>query len=215
MSPDKEKKKLAVLASENGTNLQAILDACQSGKIGAQVVVVVSNKKYATALTRAREAGVEALVYDPKEFSTRTLWCSKMAKALKERNVDLVCLAGFMLRLEPCMVRAFPKKIINIHPALLPKYGGKGMYGQFVHRAVLEAGEEESGCTIHLVDEIYDHGAIVAQATVKVEKSDTPDSLAEKIHPVEHQLYVSVLKDICSGKLSLNQFKSQEPGKGN
>jgi phosphoribosylglycinamide formyltransferase-1 len=115
-----------------------------------------------------------------------------------------------MMKLEPCMIRAFPNRIINIHPALLPKYGGKGMYGRHVHAAVVAAQEKESGCTIHLVDEIYDHGAIIAQAKVPVNADDTPETLAEKIHKEEHALYVSVVKDICSGKIDLDTFKGAE-----
>jgi len=198
-----DKKRIAVLASGNGTNLQALMDACREGRIFGEVVAVVSNKKYAYALTRAREAGIETLVFDPSDYKSRTLWCSKIASALKERNVDLVCLAGFMVKLEASMMRAFPRRILNIHPALLPKYGGKGMFGKHVHEAVIAAGEKESGCTVHLVDELFDHGPILAQAKVPVEPSDTPDTLAARIHPQEHQLYVSVVADFCSGKLNL------------
>jgi phosphoribosylglycinamide formyltransferase-1 len=202
--------KLAVFASGNGTNLQALIDECKAGNVNAEISAVVSNKKYAGAISRAREAKIETLVFDPADYKSRTLWCSKMAKALNERNIDLVCLAGFMMKLEPCMVRSFPNRIINIHPALLPKYGGKGMYGRRVHEAVIAAAEKESGCTIHVVDEIYDHGAIVAQAKVPVTPDDTPDTLAEKIHTEEHKLYVGVVKDICSGKIDLDSFKGAE-----
>lgn len=202
--------RLAVFASGNGTNLQALIDAIRAGELNAEIAAVVSNKKYAGALSRAREAKIETLFFEPEDFSSRTLWCSKIAKALNERNIDLVCLAGFMMKLEPCMIRAFPSRIINIHPALLPKYGGKGMYGHHVHEAVIAAGEKESGCTIHLVDEIYDHGAVISQAKVVVAPNDTPDTLAEKIHAQEHRLYVSVVKDICSGKINLDAYKGAE-----
>ncbi len=198
------KKRIAVLASGNGTNFQALLDACKRGDINGEMTVLVSNQKYALALTRAREAGVEALVFESSKFKTRTLMYSKVATALTERNIDLVCLAGYMMKIEPSMVRAFPNRILNIHPALLPKYGGKGMYGRFVHQAVLEAQEKESGCTVHLVNDVYDDGPIIARAKVSVSADDTPETLAQKIHIEEHKLYVSVVKDVCSGKINLD-----------
>ncbi len=198
------KKRIAVLASGNGSNFQALLDACQRGDINGEIAVLVSNQKYAYALTRAREAHVEAILFEAAKFKTRTLMCSKITQALKERSIDLICLAGYMLKVEPCLVRSYPNRIINIHPALLPKYGGKGMYGRHVHEAVIAAQETESGCTVHLVNEIYDEGPIIAQAKVPVSSADTPETLAEKIHEQEHKLYVSVVKDICSGKLDLD-----------
>jgi phosphoribosylglycinamide formyltransferase-1 len=107
------------------------------------------------------------------------------------------------------MIRSFPNRIINLHPALLPKFGGKGMYGRRVHEAVIAAAEKESGCTIHAVDEIYDHGAIIAQTKSPIAPDDTPDTLAEKIHHEEHKLYVSVVRDICSGKINLDSIKTE------
>lgn len=194
--------------------MQALLDACKAGKINAEIVAVVSNKKYAYALTRARQENIETLLFEPEKFQSRTVWCSKIAKALKERNVDLICLAGFMLKIEACLIRSFPNRIINIHPALLPKYGGKGLYGRHVHEAVLQAQEKESGCTIHLVDEIYDHGTIIAQAKVAVEPGDTPETLAQKIHVKEHELYVAVVRDVCSGKINLDSLGSSSRNDG-
>lgn len=199
------KKRIAVLASGNGTNFQALIDATKAGEIDGEIVTLVTNRRHAFAISRAREAGIDVVVMEPEKFKTRTLYCSKMAKALHERDVDLVCLAGYMMKLEPCMVRSFPNRILNIHPALLPKYGGKGMYGRFVHEAVIRDNEKESGCTVHLVNEVYDEGPIIAQAKVKVEPTDTPDSLAEKIHPVEHKLYVQVVRDVCAGKIDLDK----------
>jgi phosphoribosylglycinamide formyltransferase 1 len=198
------KKKIAVFASGNGTNLQALIDHCASGDIQGEIVAVVSNKKHAYAITRAKLAHIEPLVFEPENFQSRTVMCAKTAKALKERSVDLICLAGYMLKLEPCLIRTFPNRIINIHPALLPKYGGQGMFGHHVHEAVIKAKETESGCTVHVVDEIYDHGPVLAQARVSIEPTDTPETLAQKIHAEEHKVYVSVLRDICSGKINLD-----------
>jgi len=204
MSDQKEKLKIAVLASGQGTNLQALIDNCANGTINGEIKAVVSNKKYAYALTRARTAHIEALVFDPKKHATRTVWCSKIAKTLKDRGIQFICLAGFMVKIEPCLIRSYPNHIINIHPALLPKYGGKGMYGRFVHEAVLKNKENESGCTVHLVDEVFDHGRILAQTKVTISSDETPATLAEKIHAKEHILYVQVLKDVCAGKINLD-----------
>jgi phosphoribosylglycinamide formyltransferase-1 len=210
MSNQKDSWRLAVLASGDGTNLQALMDHCKTGDINGEIVAVVSNLKYAFSLKRAREAGIETLLFEPQKFPSRTVMCAKMAKALKDREVNLICLAGYMLKLEACMIRAFPNRIINIHPALLPKFGGKGMYGRHVHEAVIEAQEKESGCTIHVANEFFDQGPIIAQARVPVDSSDTPETLAEKIHPEEHKLYVSVVKDICSGKINLDKYASAQ-----
>jgi len=201
-----QKTKIAVMASGNGTNLQALIDHCKTGDIPAEIAFVVSNKKYANALELAKKENIRSAVFEPEKFSTRTLMCSKMAKTFKENNIDLVCLAGYMLRIEPCLVRSFSHRILNIHPALLPKFGGKGMYGRRVHEAVIRSGEKESGCTVHLVDEIYDHGAVVAQAKVKVDSNDTADSLAQKIHAKEHQLYPAVVKKVCEGTINLDKI---------
>ena len=201
------KTRIAVLASGNGTNFQALADACGAGDIDGEIAVLVTNKRHAYAITRARQAGIEVVVMEPEKFKSRTVYCAKMAKALQERNVDLVCLAGYLLKLEPCMVRSFPNHILNIHPALLPKYGGKGMYGRHVHEAVIKNADPESGCTVHLVNEVFDDGPIIAQARVPVDPADTPETLAEKIHPVEHRLYVQVVRDVCAGKINLDTFK--------
>lgn len=204
--PSGSKWRIAVMASGNGTNFQALSDACRAGEINGEVAVLVSNQKYAFALSRAREAGIETVLFEAAKFKTRALMCSKISRALKERDIDLICLAGYMLKVEPCLIRTFPNRILNIHPALLPKFGGKGLYGRRVHEAVIAAQEKESGCTVHLVNEIYDEGPVIAQAKVLVDPADTPDTLAEKIHSLEHKLYVSVVKDVCFGKIDLDKF---------
>lgn len=214
MSATPGKKRIGVLASGSGTNFQALADACKAGEINGEIAVLLTNNRHAYAVTRARAMGIEPVFMDPEKFNSRTVFCAKMAKALNERNVELVCLAGYMMKLEACMVRSFPNRILNIHPALLPKFGGKGMYGRFVHEAVLKAQEKESGCTVHLVNEIYDAGAIVAQARVAVEPNDTPETLAEKIHPEEHKLYVSVVKKVCAGNLNLDELAQASAAKG-
>ncbi len=204
LQPPTNKCRIAVFVSGNGTNLQALVDHCKSGDIKGEIAAVVSNVKYAFALTRARNENIETLIFEPDQKSSRTELGFKIAKALKERNIDLICLAGYMMKIEPSLIRAFPNRIINIHPALLPKYGGKGMFGHHVHEAVITAKEKESGCTVHLVDEQFDHGPILGQAKVLVSPDETPESLAEKIYPKEHDLYVSIVKKICSGALNLD-----------
>jgi len=198
--------RLAVLVSGNGTTLQAIIDAIHKKEMpGVEITVVVSSKPDAPALERAQKAGIETVVMNPKDFPMRLLWCSAMTKELKKRQVDLVCLAGFLQKLEPCMVRSFPGKIINTHPALLPKFGGHGMWGKHVHEAVLKAGEKESGCTVHVVDEEYDHGASLAQVRVPVLPDDTPETLGRRVQAEERKLYPKVIKMIVEGKLKMTE----------
>ncbi|MDI6641865.1 MAG: phosphoribosylglycinamide formyltransferase, partial [Elusimicrobiota bacterium] len=143
--------KIGVLVSGSGTNLQAIIDACQSGYLPAKVVVVISNRKDAYALERAKRHNIEALFIDRKLYQNEISYSAKLVEELKMRQVDLVCLAGFLLKLGPNFIEQFRNRILNIHPALLPKFGGKGMYGHHVHEAVLKSGEKVSGCTVHFV----------------------------------------------------------------
>ena len=190
MTERRSKIRLAVLASGGGSNLQAILDACKTPQLArAEVAVVVSNKPEASALERARKAGVEALPMDPHDFSDRMVFYGKLAQELKTRKVDLILLAGYMLKLEPNIIKIFKERILNIHPALLPKFGGHGMYGHFVHEAVMKAGEKESGATVHVVDEEFDHGPVLLQRKVPVLPGDTAHALAERVLALEHKLY--------------------------
>jgi formyltetrahydrofolate-dependent phosphoribosylglycinamide formyltransferase len=179
--------RVAVLASGSGSNLQALLDSLRSPE-GARVILVVSDKSSAGALDRARAAGVPTHVLsDPSDAAA-------MLGVLREAETDLVVLAGY-LRLVPAeVVRAFRDMMINLHPALLPSFGGKGMYGSRVHQAVLDSGATVTGVTVHIVSEEYDKGPIVAQWPVPVAAGDTPESLAARIHPVEHRLLPAVVE---------------------
>ena len=165
--------RLGVLASHGGTNLQAIMDACRDGTLDAEVRVVISNNSRSFALERARRANIPTVhlsaVTNPGDGDLDRA----ITDTLKRHDVSLVILAGYMKKLEPRTLGAYRNRILNIHPALLPKYGGHGMYGERVHSAVLAASELESGATVHIVDERYDHGPIVAQDTVSVLPSDT------------------------------------------
>ena len=156
------KVRIGVLVSGSGTNLQAIIDAVKSGYIQqSEIVVVISSKADAFALERGYRAGIESFFVDPKNYATADDYSRCLAECLTDRRVDLVCLAGFMRKIEKPFLDAFKGRIMNIHPALLPKFGGKGMYGHLVHEAVIKAGEKESGPTVHFVDEQYDHGPII------------------------------------------------------
>lgn len=180
--------RLAVFVSGGGTNLQALIDACRSRAIDAEIAAVVSNNSKAYGLERARKAGIPAFHISKVRYSAADQYLSAIRQVLRDGEVGLIVLAGYMKLLPPEVVRAYYGRIINIHPALLPKYGGKGMYGMNVHQAVLAAGEKFSGATVHIVDERYDQGPILIQRRVPVEKGDTPDTLAARVLQVEHQI---------------------------
>ncbi len=195
--------RIGVLASHEGTTLQAILDACAADAIAARVVVVVSNNGGAGALRRAREAGAEAVHLSGKTHPEPDALDAAIIQALAAREVDVVMLAGYMKKLGPALLERYRGRILNTHPALLPKFGGHGMYGMHVHEAVLRAGETESGPSVHLVDVEYDTGRVLAQAQVPVEPSDTPDTLAARVQERERRLVVAVLGQIANGEFTL------------
>lgn len=191
--------RVGVLASGYGSNLQALLDA---GAAGApyEVAVVIANVADAPALDRARRAGVPAQFVDHRGRPRRDFEAD-LVRLLREARVDLICLAGFMRILSPWLIAQFPERILNIHPALLPAFGGPGMHGLHVHQAVLAAGATQSGCTIHLVNETVDGGPIVAQVTVPVLAGDTPAALAARVTEAEHRLYPAVVRAVAEGRL--------------
>jgi phosphoribosylglycinamide formyltransferase-1 len=195
--------KVGILASGNGTNLQAILDESEAGRIPAQVVVVISNEPKAFALERARRHGVNAVIVNHREFGTREGFEKKLIEELDSRGVDLVCLAGFMRILTPFFVRHYSERMLNIHPALLPLFGGKGFYGEKVHQAALASGMKFSGCTVHFVTEETDGGPILIQAVVPIQDDDTPETLAARIHEKEHEIYPQAVRLFAEGGLVL------------
>lgn len=197
------KLKLAVFASHEGSNMQSIIDASKSGKLSAEVVCIISNNSDSGALKRAAKEGIAGYHISSKNFPDENLFTNELIKILKQHKVDLIILAGYMKIIPQKLIIEFKNRILNIHPALLPKFGGKGMYGMNVHRAVIEAGERESGPTVHLVDEIYDNGKILFQRKVKIEENDTPDSLAAKVLVEEHKIYPEVIQLIAEGKIIL------------
>lgn len=196
--------RIAVFASGSGTNLQALIDACQSRRIAGEIVLVHSNKIDAGALERAKKAGIPTLARSPKDFPSMADFNAFLAAECRKAKVDLICLAGYLLKLEAPMLDAFPNKIINIHPSLLPAFGGKGMYGERVHAAVLESGAKFSGCSIHLVDAVYDHGPILAQSSVPVLPTDTLQTLVERVLVQEHWLYPEVVRLFAEGRVEID-----------
>jgi phosphoribosylglycinamide formyltransferase-1 len=186
--------RLAVLASGGGSNLQAIIDATERGEIDARVILVISNNSDCGALARAGKHDIEALHLSGRQFPGQAEFDAGLLEALAEHEVDLVILAGYMKLLSPTVVKAYRNRILNIHPALLPCFGGREMYGMRVHQAVIESGAKFSGVTVHVVDEKYDHGPIVAQRVVPVLQDDTAESLAERVLIQEHKIYPQVIQ---------------------
>jgi len=184
-------KRIAIFASGTGSNAQKILAHFQSSN-KIEVALIVSNKTNAGVLNFAKEYSVTTLIIDREKF----LKGDGYVPELQAAKIDWIILAGFLWKIPLTLISQWEKRIINIHPALLPKYGGKGMYGEAVHRAVLEANEKESGITIHYVDEQYDHGATIFQATCSVLSTDLVENLAEKIHALEHLHYPVVIEKV-------------------
>jgi phosphoribosylglycinamide formyltransferase-1 len=192
---------LAFLASNNGSSLRAIVAAIRAGELAARPRLVVSNRRAAPALDFARTEGVDALfiptVPDPDIADAR------LVEALQASGADLVILSGYLRKLGPRTLTAFQGRILNIHPALLPDFGGQGMYGRRVHEAVLASGATTSGATVHLVDEAYDHGPVIAQQRLPVRPGETAESLESRVMAAEPKLFVETLQRIADGSLTL------------
>ncbi len=190
--------RVAILVSGGGSNLQAILDAQKSGRLpGIEVALVLSSQADAHALVRARNSKIDTAVVERKAFPSEDAAQVAVLEKLEQARIDVVCLAGYMRKLGTGIVRRYKGRILNIHPALLPKFGGPGMYGHYVHEAVLAAHEKESGCSVHVVDEEYDHGPVLAQAKVPVLPNDTAETLAARVLEQEHALYPKILREFC------------------
>jgi len=199
------KLKVGVLASGGGTNLQAIIDNCRTGRIEAEVAVVISDVQ-CPALERARESGIPEHWlnrHDRQRFPTRESFDRAVLERLEQHEAELVCLAGYLRIMAAELVEAYSGRMMNTHPALLPAFGGKGMWGQHVHEAVLEYGCKVSGCTIHFVSLETDAGPIVLQRAVPVEEDDTPETLAARILPHEHELYSEAIQLFAEGRLEI------------
>jgi len=189
---------IAIFASGSGSNAENIADYFMESD-DIKVSLIISNKRDAYVHVRAEKLGIPSCTFSKAEFEEGT----PLLKVLREHNIGFIVLAGFLLKVSQPLLNAYPGKIINIHPALLPKYGGKGMYGDTVHRAVVDAGERESGITIHYVNEHYDEGSIIFQATCEVQAVDTPGDVARKVHELEYahfpRVIASLIKKIAEG----------------
>ena len=190
---------IAVVGSGRGSNFQAILTAMQQGNVpGARICLVVSNNSGAGILEIARANALPAVHLSQTQFPDEQAFAAGMLNLLHEHGADFIVLAGYMKRVPREVVRAFRDRMVNIHPALLPKHGGKGMYGPHVHEAVIAARERLSGATVHYVDEEYDHGRIVLQRSVPVFAEDTPETLAARVLEVEHTLYPDAIRQLAA-----------------
>ena len=185
------KHSIAIFASGAGTNAKKIIEHFTNSK-SISVALIICNKPDAGVLQIATENHIPALLLEKEQFFRGNGY----AEELKKAGITLIVLAGFLWKVPDTLINAYPGKIINIHPALLPKYGGKGMYGNHVHEAVINAGEKESGITIHFVDKLYDHGKHIFQAKCPVLSGDTPEKLAQRIHQLEHAHYASVIENL-------------------
>lgn len=198
---------LAFLASHNGTNMRAIVAACKTGVLRAmQPILLISNNGDSQAIAWAKQNKIEARHISAKTEGSEAAADDTIAAVMSMAGIDLVVLAGYMRKLGPETLKVFHRRILNVHPALLPKFGGAGMYGAHVHNAVLKSGDTETGCTIHVVDDEYDHGPVVAQAKVAVAPGDTAETLAARVQAREQTLYVETLKRIFSGEIDLDRL---------
>lgn len=196
--------RLAVFASGRGSNLEALFTAIDEGRLTAEIVLVMSNNPDAGALTLARERGVRACHLSENDFTTPEAFDTRLLEILGESGGELIALAGYLKKIRPPILRAFKHRMVNIHPALLPAFGGKGMYGKRVHEAVLEYGCKVSGVTVHLVDEEYDTGPPILQRCVPVEEGDTPESLAARVLEVEHRIYAEAVQLFAEDRIEVD-----------
>lgn len=194
-------KRIIIFASGSGTNTQNIIEYFQQNKI-VKVVLVLSNKEDAKVLERANTLNIPFLSFTKADLCTS----NKVLDVLKKEMPDLIVLAGFLLKFPENILQVYPNKVINIHPALLPKYGGKGMYGSFVHESVLANNEAETGITIHYVNENYDEGAIIFQKSVFLTEGDTPETVASKVHKLEYKYFPKIIERVLFSDIPLSMM---------
>ena len=194
-------KNIAVFISGGGTNLQAIINATENKEINAKIKLVFSNKKNAYGLERAKKANIETLYLNRKNFSKSEEYDEEILKVLKEKDIDLIVLAGYLGILTSKIISNYRGRIINIHPSLIPSFCGSGFYGEHVHKAVIKKGVKITGATTHFVDEIIDCGAIIMQDTVPVQMNDDYKSIAAKVLEVEHKILVKTVKAFCENRI--------------
>jgi phosphoribosylglycinamide formyltransferase-1 len=199
---------IAIFASGRGSNFQAILSAIDAGLLPARITVLISNRSDAGALDIARARRIQTSHLSQKMFPSEEALAEAMLNVLSQQRAELLVLAGYLKKIPLQVVRRYRNRIVNIHPALLPSFGGSGMYGHFVHEAVIASGMKVSGATVHLVDEEYDRGSIVMQKTVEIIQEDTPDLLAAKVLKIEHEIYPLALKAFAEGKVKIEGRKA-------
>jgi len=193
-----------VFASGGGSNFQALIDRKTAGDLNVDFVLLAGNNSNAAAFDRARANNIPTLHIAPSHFENEEAYARQLCAALKNVNTELIILAGYMKKLPPSIISEYRNKIINIHPALLPSFGGKGMYGMNVHRAVLEYGAKISGITVHFVDEEYDMGPIILQKSVPVMDDDDADTLAARVLKAEHENYWRAVEAIAQGSIRID-----------
>ncbi|MDA0334282.1 MAG: phosphoribosylglycinamide formyltransferase [bacterium] len=206
LRPRQEPLRLGFLASGGGSNMQAILDACSTGRLSAEARVVVGNNSRSGALERARNAGIPCYHLSSQTHPDAAGLDGAICDALVTHGVEVVCLAGYMKLLGRRTLSTFRGHILNIHPGLLPRHGGQGFYGRRVHEAVLATGDIESGATVHVVDAVYDNGPVLAQARVPVKPGDTAETLAARVLVQEHRLFPETLQKIATGEIDLERL---------
>jgi phosphoribosylglycinamide formyltransferase 1 len=191
-------KNIVVFASGSGSNFQAVINAIEDGRIQAEITGLIASKPGIGAIKKAEAANIPYQIIRRPDFDNENQFTEALNTKLNEWNPDLIVLAGYMVRLPEEIIRKYPKRIINIHPSLLPKYGGKGYYGLKVHQAVLESGDQVTGCSVHYVNEIYDDGPVIEQIKVPVLPGDTPQSLSERVLKEEHKLLPAVINKLLT-----------------
>ena len=199
-----DRPKVAVFLSGGGSNLQSLIDATKAGILHAEIALVISSRNKAYGRERAKNEGIESFVFKAKKYESPDAAAEYLMTRLREKNIQYIALAGYLSLLPESIVKTFHNRIVNIHPALLPKYGGKGMFGHHVHEAVIASGDKESGPTVHIVDEVYDNGPVLEQVRVPVLPDDTPDTLAARVLKEEHRLYPRVLHKLIKGEYDLD-----------
>jgi phosphoribosylglycinamide formyltransferase-1 len=199
--------KIGVLISGGGTNLQSIIDNIESGNINGEIKLIISNKKEAYGLIRGKNAGVESIFLDRRSFHSEEEYNLELIRLFKERDIELIILAGYLKVLSREFIQEFTGRIINIHPSLIPSFCGKGYYGEKVHQSVLDYGVKITGATVHFVDEDTDTGPIILQDIVHVDSEDTTRSLKEKVLNIEHKLLVQAVKLYCEGRIKIEGRK--------
>jgi phosphoribosylglycinamide formyltransferase 1 len=199
---------IAIFASGRGSNFQAILSAIDAGFLPARITVLISNRSDAGALDIAHARRIQTSHLSQKMFPSEEALAEAMLNVLSQQRAELLVLAGYLKKIPLQVIRRYRNRIVNIHPALLPLFGGVGMYGHFVHEAVIASGMKITGATVHIVDEEYDRGPIVMQKTVEIIQEDTPDLLAAKVLKIEHEIYPLALKAFAEGKIIIEGKKA-------